>query len=157
DERYEHPRPGECRQRVERSCRTERVKTAERSPYGDKKERDPGNRHQRQHPPKEMEGLRMAIFVRGKAFEMMLDNELVDELPSVPKVHRKVPCRSDGDGEKRAPQDAHEQSGAGDFPHQDVVESDYREREYETDKALCEHRDPHKEIERRQTQVAVCL
>ncbi len=45
----------------------------------------------------------MLVFIRCKTLEMMLNEELVDKLPSVTKIHGQIPGRGNSGGKERAP------------------------------------------------------
>ena len=48
----------------------------------------------------------MVILVRRKAREVMLNNELIDERPTVPRDHRTVPDGRNHERQRHAPKQA---------------------------------------------------
>src|SRR5205085_1049161 len=100
--------------------------------------REPRNRHQRQHPEEKIKRLRVKIFIRREALEMMLNKKLIDKLVTVTQVHRNVPRRRDETCDDRSPESTKQQCAAWHFPSEQMIKPDYREREYNSDQTFRE-------------------
>ena len=79
--------------------------------------------------------------------EMVLDDELIYELPTVPQIHRQIPGLRDRQRNEAAPEEADHERPARKPARQNVIEAGDREREHNPDQTFCKHREPNEKIE----------
>ncbi len=88
----------------------------------------------------------MLIFVGSEALKMMLDEKLVNELPSVRLIHRHIPDGSDNQTRKRSPKQAENECFVRQSPGQKIIKGNDGERKDDSDQTFGKQRDGDKEV-----------
>src|SRR5262245_12566566 len=89
----------------------------------------------------------MVIFVADEPREVMLNYELIDEGPAVPRNHRHKPNARDRESQGNAPDKAKSRAGYRPFAAHNVVQSNHAKNDHETDQPFGEKRKTSEEIE----------
>src|SRR5690606_43621 len=83
---------------------------------------------------------------------MVLDKKFVDEFPAVHEIHRQIPNRRDGRGEKSSPNRAEQKFRRRNPPHQHKIKPHERVRKSYADQAFGQQRDSDKYIKKNERQ-----
>src|SRR5713101_7764426 len=145
DHRYDDPGETKHAQAIER-----RIATPVSSPRRDKRRNElcySRQGEQREYRKIKIKRRGMVILVRRKAREVMLNNELIDERPTVPRDHRTVPDGRNHERQRHAPKQADHEFARRPLAPQKEIDSNHAERNNDPDQAFGEQRETDKEVE----------
>src|SRR4051812_40222723 len=89
----------------------------------------------------------MLVLVCRESLKVLLDDEFVDELPTVPHIHRHIPCGGDENQQREAPEETYQKPFTRPAAREQKIQRDDTKWKYKADQTLCKKCDADKEIE----------